>query len=85
MTDYTKLFTPSKRLKQRYIIATLSNGNTSLLINMAKFGGLPWDAVFSAETFHHYKPDAEAYVGAAGALGLKPDQVMMVEIGRAHV
>lgn len=67
-----------KRLKQRYIIATLSNGNTSLLVNMAKFGGLPWDTVFSAETFHHYKPDAEAYLGAAGALDLKPEQVMMV-------
>lgn len=67
-----------KRLKKRYIIATLSNGNTSLLVNMAKFGSLPWDCVFSAETFHHYKPDAESYLGAAAALDLKPEQVMMV-------
>ena len=67
-----------KRLKKNYLIATLSNGNTSLLVNMAKFGGLPWDCVFSAETFHHYKPDAEAYLGAAAALDLKPEQVMMV-------
>ena len=67
-----------KRLKKNYTIATLSNGNTSLLVNMAKFGGLPWDCVFSAETFHHYKPDAEAYLGAAAALDLKPEQVMMV-------
>lgn len=67
-----------KRLKQRYIIATLSNGNTGLLVNMAKKGGLPWDCIFSSETFHHYKPDPEMYLGAADALDLKPEQVMMV-------
>jgi len=67
-----------KRLKKNYVIATLSNGNTSLLVNMAKFGGLPWDCVFSAETFHHYKPDPESYLGAVAALDLKPEQVMMV-------
>jgi 2-haloacid dehalogenase len=67
-----------KRLKQRYILATLSNGNTALLVNMAKFGGLPWDCVFSSETFHHYKPDPETDLGAAGLLDLEPDQVMMV-------
>ena len=67
-----------KRLKQRYIIATLSNGNTGLLVNMAKHGGLPWDCIFSSETFHHYKPDPETYLGAADLLDLKPAQVMMV-------
>ena len=67
-----------KRLKQRYIIATLSNGNTGLLVNMAKNGGLPWDCIFSSETFHHYKPDPETYLGAAELLDLRPDQVMMV-------
>ena len=67
-----------KRLKQRYIIATLSNGNTGLLVNMAKQGGLPWDCVFSSETFHHYKPDPETYLGAADVLDLQPAQVMMV-------
>jgi 2-haloacid dehalogenase len=67
-----------KRLKQRYIIATLSNGNTGLLVNMAKQGGLPWDCVFSSETFHHYKPDPETYLGAADLLDLQPTQVMMV-------
>jgi 2-haloacid dehalogenase len=67
-----------RRLKKRYIISTLSNGNTSLLVNMAKFGGLPWDCVLSAETFHHYKPDAETYLGAADAFSVKPGQVMMV-------
>jgi 2-haloacid dehalogenase len=67
-----------KRLKQRYIIATLSNGNTGLLVNMAKNGNLPWDCVLSSETFHHFKPDPEMYLGAADAFDLKPEQVMMV-------
>lgn len=67
-----------KRLKKRYIIATLSNGNISLLVNMAKHADLPWDCVFSAETFRHYKPDAETYLGAAALLDLEPGEVMMV-------
>ena len=67
-----------KRLKKGYIITTLSNGNVSLLTNMAKNAGLPWDCVLSAELFHHYKPDPEAYLGAAAMLGFKPHEVMMV-------
>lgn len=66
------------RLKRRFIIATLSNGNVSLLTAMAKRAGLPWDCIFSAETFHHYKPDPETYLGVAGLLDLSPSQVMMV-------
>jgi 2-haloalkanoic acid dehalogenase type II len=46
-----------RRLKKKYVIATLSNGNVALLTNMARNAGLPWDCVFSAELFHHYKPD----------------------------
>ena len=60
------------------MIATLSNGNVALLVNMAKHGRLPWDAVLSAELFHHYKPDPEAYLGAAAMLGFEPSEVMMV-------
>lgn len=67
-----------KRLKKRFVIATLSNGNVALLTNMAKHAGLPWDCVISAELFHHYKPDREAYLGAAELLGLQPQQVMLV-------
>jgi 2-haloacid dehalogenase len=67
-----------KRLKSKFIIATLSNGNTGLLVNMAKNGGLPWDCVFSSDTFNHFKPDPEMYLGAADRLDLKPEQVMMV-------
>jgi 2-haloacid dehalogenase len=65
-------------LKGRYIIGPLSNGNVSLLTNMAKFAGLPWDLIMSAELFEHYKPDPQAYLGAAALLSLKPAQVMMV-------
>ncbi|MBB5051203.1 2-haloacid dehalogenase [Afipia massiliensis] len=66
------------RLKTKFIISPLSNGNVALLTNMAKHAGLPWDLVLSAEIFRHYKPDPEAYLGAAKILGLTPQQVMMV-------
>src|ERR1700737_3885751 len=66
------------RLKTKYIIGPLSNGNVALLTNMAKHAGLPWDLVLSAELFEHYKPDGEVYLGAARLLGLPPEQVMMV-------
>ncbi|WP_295844671.1 haloacid dehalogenase type II [Tardiphaga sp.] len=66
------------RLKTKYIISPLSNGNVALLTNMAKFAGLPWDLIMSAELFEHYKPDPQAYLGAAALLNLKPEQVMMV-------
>jgi 2-haloacid dehalogenase len=66
------------RLKQRYTITSLSNGNVALLVNMAKHAGLPWDTVLSAELFQHYKPDPEVYLGAARLLGHAPHEVMMV-------
>ena len=66
------------RLKRSFTITTLSNGNLSLLVAMAKFGSLPWDAVLSAEMFQHYKPDPEVYLGAARLLGLAPEQVALV-------
>jgi 2-haloacid dehalogenase len=65
------------RLKSRYVISTLSNGNVALLTNMAKNAGLPWDCILSAEVFNHYKPDPEVYAGAASILGLQVNQVMM--------
>ena len=67
-----------KRLKKKFTISTLSNGNVALLNNMAKNAGLPWDLILSAEIFHHYKPDPEVYLGAAAILGLQPHEVMMV-------
>ena len=65
------------RLKQHYIIATLSNGNVALLTNMAKYAGLPWDCILSAELIHHYKPDPEIYLMAADMLDLAPSEVML--------
>lgn len=66
------------RLKSKFVIATLSNGNVSLLTHMAKYGGLPWDCILSAELAHHYKPDPETYLTAASLLSCQPGEVMMV-------
>jgi len=66
------------RMKQRFIIAPLSNGNISLMTNMAKHAGLPWDCILGAELVQHYKPDPEVYRSAAEFLDLAPDEVMMV-------
>jgi len=65
------------RLKKKYVIAPLSNGNIALMTNLAKFGGLPWDAILGAELARHYKPDREVYVSAYYYLDLKPEEVMM--------
>jgi 2-haloacid dehalogenase len=65
------------RLKQKYIIATLSNGNISLLTNMAKHSGLPWDVILSSELAKHYKNDKEVYLTAAALLDLRPDEILM--------
>lgn len=66
------------RLKARYTITTLSNGNLGLLTNMAKRAGLPWDCVLSAEVFRAYKPDPATYLGVVRVFDLKPAQVMLV-------
>jgi 2-haloacid dehalogenase len=66
------------RLKQRYLISTLSNGNVALLVNMAKRAGLPWDCVLGADVLGAFKPKLEAYLAGARILGLEPGQVMLV-------
>jgi 2-haloacid dehalogenase len=66
------------RLKTKFTITTLSNGNIGLLTNMAKRAGLPWDCVLSAEVFKAYKPDPATYLGVAKVFNLAPDQVMLV-------
>ncbi len=65
------------RLKGQFIIGPLSNGNVSLLLNMAKFAGLPWDMIFGSDLFKHFKPDPQTYLGVAHLLDLQPHQVMM--------
>jgi 2-haloacid dehalogenase len=66
------------RLRRRFFIAPLSNGNIALLANMAKRAGLPWDAVLGAEAAQAYKPTPEAYLRTAEILGLPPAACMMV-------
>jgi 2-haloacid dehalogenase len=66
------------RLKSKYTICTLSNGNIGLLTNMAKRAGLPWDCVLSAEVFKAYKPHPSTYLGVAKVFDLAPAQVMLV-------
>jgi 2-haloacid dehalogenase len=66
------------RLKKKYVLATLSNGNVALMVNMAKHGGLPWDAILGAEVARHYKPQPECYRTTASLLGLAPEECMMV-------
>lgn len=66
------------RLKSRFTICSLSNGNLGLLTDMAKRAGLPWDCVLGAEVFRAYKPDPRVYLGAASVFDVEPGQVMMV-------
>lgn len=65
-------------LKKKYILATQSNGNIALIVNMAKFSNLNWDVVLGAEVIGHYKPDPEAYLKACSALDLKTEECLMV-------
>ena len=65
------------RLKRRFTICTLSNGNIGLLTDMAKRAGLPWDCVLSAEVFRAYKPSPATYLGVAKVFDLQPGQVML--------
>ncbi|MBN9561035.1 MAG: haloacid dehalogenase type II [Alphaproteobacteria bacterium] len=65
------------RLKRKYIIGPLSNGNVALLLNMGKNAGLPWDTIFGSDLFGHFKPDPETYLGVCRLLDLAPGQVMM--------
>ena len=66
------------RLKTKYVLTTLSNGNVALMVNMAKRAGLPWDTILGAEPTKHYKPHPQAYLGTADYLGIRPDHLMLV-------
>lgn len=65
-------------LKARYLLAPCSNGNISLMVDLARRNGFPWDAILGAEVARDYKPKPEVYLAAASAFDLQPDQVMMV-------
>lgn len=70
------------RLKKKYIISPMSNGNVALMTHLAKFAGLPWDVILGSDLVQHYKPDREMYMSAPLYLDLKPEEVMMCA---AHV
>lgn len=65
-------------MKQHVIVGPLSNGNTGLLVEMAKYAGLPWDVVLGSDVGRVYKPDPVAYRTPALLLGLDPGEVMLV-------
>jgi len=67
-----------ERLNTGFIISTCSNGNVALIVNMAKYSGLPWDMILGAEVTRHYKPQPQAYLESARLLGLAPEQCCMV-------
>jgi 2-haloacid dehalogenase len=64
-------------MKRGYIVGPMSNGNTSLLLDMAKSAGLPWDLILGSDVTRAYKPDPEAYLRPAALLGLRPGEVML--------
>jgi 2-haloacid dehalogenase len=66
------------RLKQRYVISPLSNASFIGMVRLAKFAGLPWDCIITAENARRYKPHPDAYHTAVSLLGLRPEQVMLV-------
>jgi 2-haloacid dehalogenase len=66
------------RLKARFIIAPLSNGNVILMLDVAKRAGLPWDAILGAEVAHAYKPAPEAYLRTVDILAMRPEEVCLV-------
>lgn len=70
------------RLKRKFVIGTLSNGNNGLLVHMAKNASLPWDVIMGAENFKSYKPDPKVYLGAVDLLGYEPHEVM---VAAAHL
>ena len=72
-------------LKRSYIVGPLSNGNTSLLLDMAKAGGLPWDVILGSDVSRAYKPAMEAYLRPAALLGLDPGEIMLAAAHEADL
>lgn len=66
------------RLKQRFLLAPVSNGNISLMVDLARRNAFPWDAILGAEIAGDYKPKPRVYLAACEALDLRPDECMMV-------
>lgn len=73
------------RLKKRFTLATMSNGNVSLMLNMAKRAGLPWDMILGAEPAQNYKPVPKVYLTGADWLGLEPSEILMTAAHNADL
>jgi 2-haloacid dehalogenase len=67
-----------RRLRARFILSPLSNGSVAGMVHLARFAGLPWDCILTAENARRYKPRPEVYRTAVRLLGLRPAEVMMV-------
>ena len=67
-----------RRLRSRFVLSPLSNGSFAGMVHLARFAGLPWDCIITAENARWYKPRPEVYRTAAELLGLRPDQILMV-------
>lgn len=78
LTPWPDVVTGLGRLRERFIVASLSNGNVALQVNLCRYAGLSFDMLFSAELFHRYKPDPQTYLGACALLDLPPERVMLV-------
>jgi 2-haloacid dehalogenase len=67
-----------KRLRKKFLLAPVSNGNISLMVDLARHNDFPWDAILGAEIAGDYKPKPRVYLAACEAFDLKPAQCMMV-------
>jgi 2-haloacid dehalogenase len=66
------------QLRKRHLLAPVSNGNISLMVDLARRNGLPWDAILGAEIAGDYKPKPRVYLTACDAFDLSPSECMMV-------
>jgi 2-haloacid dehalogenase len=66
------------RLKSKLLLAPVSNGNISLMVDLARRNGFPWDAILGAEIAGDYKPKPRVYLAAAEVFDLTPEQCIMV-------
>lgn len=78
LTPWDDTLAGMQRLRERFMLCSLSNGNIGLLANMAKHAKLPWDCILSAEIFRKYKPHPETYLGVARIFNVQPAEVLMV-------
>lgn len=74
-----------ERLKEQFICASQSNGHIALAVNLAKYNHFSWDVILGAEVVRTYKPAPESYIRACNALGLQPNECMMVAAHNADL